>query len=101
MAFEEEFKKQEVNSAKIIIINFTLTMKGIKSLKQEVNDFKESMEFRHNYLKQNVTDVEGKISTFEITMNEMYDYQIDLNYVSDCLPARIGRQDIGDVRRIS
>ena len=101
MAFEEEFKKQEVNITKIIIINFTLTMKGIKSLKQEVNDFKESMEFRHNYLKQNVTDVEGKISTFEITMNEMYDYQIGLNYVTDSLPARIGRQDIGDVRHIS
>ena len=101
MAFEEEFKKQEVNITKIIIINFTLTMKGIKSLKQEVNDFKESMEFRHNYLKQNVTDVEGKISTFEITMNEMYDYQIDLSYVTDSLPARIGRQDIGDVRHIS
>ena len=101
MAFEEEFKKQEVNITKIIVINFTLTMKGIKSLKQEVNDFKESMEFRHNYLKQNVTDVEGKISTFEITMNEMYDYQIDLNYVTDSLPARTGRQDIGDVRHIS
>ena len=100
MAFEEEFKKQEVNITKIIVINFTLTMKGIKSLKQEVNDFKESMEFRHNYLKQNVTDVEGKISTFEITMNEMYDYQIDLNYFTDSLPARIGRQDIGDVRHI-
>ena len=87
MAFEEEFKKQEVNITKIIIINFTLTMKGIKSLKQEVNDFKESMEFRHNYLKQNVTDVEGKISTFEITMNEMYDYQsTSIMSLIVCLP---------------
>ena len=43
--FEEEFKKKEVNITKIISSNFTLTKKQQKSLKQEVNDLKESIEF--------------------------------------------------------
>ena len=83
--FEEEFKTQEVNITNIIISNFTLTMKEIKSLKQEVNDPKESIEFTQNDLEEKVVDVEKKISTFEIKMNEMYDYQIDPDYVNDSL----------------
>ena len=42
-AFEEEFKKQEVNIAKIINSNFVLIMKENKSIKQEVNDLRESI----------------------------------------------------------
>ena len=83
--FEEEFKKQEANITNIISSNFTLTMKAIKSLKQEVNDLKESIEFTQNDLEGKVADVEKKISTFEIKMNEMYDYQIDPDYVNDSL----------------
>ena len=60
-------------------------MKEIKSLKQEVNDLKESKEYTQNDLEEIVTDVEKKISTFEIKMNEMYGYQIDPDYVSDSL----------------
>ena len=52
-----------------------LTVKEIKSLKQEVNDVKESK----------VTDVEEKVSTFEIKMNEMYRCQIDPDYVNNSL----------------
>ena len=46
--FKEEFKKQEVSITNIISSN--LTMKEIKSLKQEVNDLKESIEFTQNDL---------------------------------------------------
>ena len=60
-------------------------MKEIKGLKQQVNDLKESMEFTQNYPDQKVAGVEKKNSTFEIVMNEMYDYQIDPNYVNDSL----------------
>ena len=60
-------------------------MKEIKGLKQQVNDLKESMEFTQNCPDQKVAGVEEKISTFEIAMNEMYDYQIDSNYVNDSL----------------
>ena len=58
--FEEEFKKQEVNITNIISSNFTLTMKQIKSLKQEVNDLKENIEFTQNDLEEKVADGEKK-----------------------------------------
>ena len=83
--FEEEFKKQEVNITKSISNNFTLTMTEIKSLKQEVNDLKESIEITQNDLGKKVADVEKKISTFEIKMDEMCDHQIEPHYVNDSL----------------
>ena len=83
--FEEELKKQEVNITKIISNNFTLTMKEIKSLKQEINDLKESIELTQNDLGEKDADVEKKISTFEIKMDETYDYQIEPDYVNDSL----------------
>ena len=60
-------------------------MKEIKGLKLQVNDLKESMEFTQNCPDQKVAGVEEKISTFEMAMNEMYDCQIDSNYVNDSL----------------
>ena len=83
--FREEFKKQDVNITNIISTNFTLTLKEIKSLEQEVNDLKESLELTQNDLEKIVSVVEKKISTFEIKINEMHDYQIDHNYVNDSL----------------
>ena len=83
--FEKEFKKQEVNITNIISSNSTLTMKEIRSLKQDVNDLKESIEFTQNDLEERIADVEKKITTFEMKMNEMYDYQIDLNYINNSL----------------
>ena len=37
-----------------------LTMKEVKSLKQEVNDLKESMKFTQNDLEEKVADEEKK-----------------------------------------
>ena len=62
--FEEEFKRQEVNFTNIISINFPLTMEDIKSLKKEVNDLKESIEFMQNDFEEKVAGVEKKIFTF-------------------------------------
>ena len=52
VVFDEEFKKQEVDITKIISSNFTLRIKETKSLKQDVNDLKESKEFTQNDLKK-------------------------------------------------
>ena len=43
------------------------------------------MEYTQNDLEQKVADFEKKICTFEITMDEMYDYRIEPNYVNDSL----------------
>ena len=40
--FEDEFKKQEQNLAKIISGNLEITMQEIRSLKNEVNELKMS-----------------------------------------------------------
>ena len=37
-------------------------------------------------LEAKVFDIEKKIFTFKIKINEMYDYQIDLDYANDSLP---------------
>ena len=66
----------------MLVPNFTLTLKEIKSLEQEVNDLKESLELTQNDLEKIVSVVEKKISTFEIKINEMHDYQIDRDYVN-------------------
>ena len=61
-------------------------MKEIKkSLKQEVNDPKESKEFTQNDLEEKVAVVKKRIFTLEIMMNEMCVYQIDSNFVNDGL----------------
>ena len=66
--FEKEFKKQEVNFTKIISSYFTLTIKEIKSLKQEVNNLKENIEFTQNDLETKVSDMEKKYSRLKSIM---------------------------------
>ena len=46
--FEDEFKKQGQNLAKIIRGNLGITTQEIKSLKNEVNELKMCMEFTQN-----------------------------------------------------
>ena len=53
--------------------------------KRNFNDLNENIEFTQNDLEEEDADVEKKISTFEIKMNEIYDYQIDSDYVNDNL----------------
>ena len=48
--FEDEFKKQEENLAKIISGKLEITMQEIKSLKNEVNELKKNMECRGKYV---------------------------------------------------
>ena len=46
---------------------------------------KEIFEEELKKQEVNITDVEKKISTFEIKMDETYDYQIEPDYVNDIL----------------
>ena len=55
--FEDQFKKQETNLAKIISRNLEMTMQEMKSLKNEVNDLKKRMEFTQNDLEERVNNV--------------------------------------------
>ena len=83
--FEDEFKKQEQNLAKIISDNLEITMQEIKSLKNEVNEFKKSMEFTQNDLEEKVNNVEEDMCKVKEDLKEIYEYQIDPDYVNDSL----------------
>ena len=83
--FEDKFKKQEQNLAKIIRGNLEITMQKIKSLKNEVNELKKSMEFTQNDLEERVNNVEENMCNAKEDLKEIYEYQIDSDYVNDSL----------------
>ena len=56
--FEDEFKKQQQNVAKIMSGNLEITMQEIKSLKNDLNKLKKSMEFTQNDLEERVNNIE-------------------------------------------
>ena len=83
--FEDEFKKQEQNLAKIISGNLEITLQEIKSLKNEVNELKKSMEFTQNDLEERLNNVEENMRKLKEDLKEIYEYQIDPDYVNDSL----------------
>ena len=56
--FEDEFKKQQQNVAKIMSGNLEITMQEIKSLKNDLNKLKKSTEFTQNDLEERVNNIE-------------------------------------------
>ena len=72
--FVDAFKKQEQNLAKIISGNLEITMQEIKSLKNEVNELKESMEMAQNDLEERVNNVEGNMCKVKEDLKEIYEY---------------------------
>ena len=83
--FENEFKEQEQNLAKIISGNLEITMQDIKSFKNEVNELKKSMEFTQNDLEERVNNTEENMCKVKEDLKEIYEYQVDPNYVNDSL----------------
>ena len=74
--FEDEFKKQEQNLAKIISGNLEITMQEIKSLK---------MKLTQNHLEERVNNVEENMFKVKEDLTEIYEYQIEPDNVNDCL----------------
>ena len=67
----EEFTKQEENITKLINGNFQTTMAelkksqdDIKELKNEINDFKASLQFTENKLKEKIESLEKNMKVF-------------------------------------
>ena len=56
-----------------------------KSLKNEVKELKKSMGFRQNDLEERVNNVEEKMCKVKEDLKEIYEYQIDPDYVNDSL----------------
>ena len=64
-------------------------MQEVKSLKNEVNEFKKSMEFTQNDLEERVNNVEENMCKVKKDLTEVYEYQIDPDYVNDSLKLRL------------
>ena len=65
--------------------NLEITMQEIKSLKNEVNELKKSMEFTQNDLEERVNNVEENMCKVKEDLKEIYEYEIDPDYVDDSL----------------
>ena len=60
-------------------------MQEIKSLKNKVNELKQSMEFTQNDLEERVNNVEVNMCKVKEDLKEIYEYQTDPEYVNDSL----------------
>ena len=81
--FEDEFKKQEQNLAKIIRSNLEITMQIIKSLKNEVNELKRIMEFMLHDLEERLNNVEKNMCKVREDLKEICEYQVDSDSLMD------------------
>ena len=89
---KEEFAKQEKNISNLINGNFEITMKEIrksqdeiKDLRKEITEFKESLEFTENELHGKIKKLEEKHGSIKKTVDEIYNSQVDSDFVYDKL----------------
>ena len=83
--FQEEFKKQERNILNIISGIFEITMNKIKNLKQEISELKSSLDFTEDVLEKKVEKLEENMKDVDARVRNIYEYQVDPNYVLDKL----------------
>ena len=62
---KKELKKQQKNLLSLISGNLETTMKEIKSIKTEMNDLKESIEFTENVLEEKVQKYQEKAENLD------------------------------------
>ena len=55
--------------------------KGIKDLKAEVSDLKDSIEFTENVIEQKVEKLETELDDLKVKVPEIWDYQINPDYI--------------------
>ena len=60
-------------------------MQEIRSLENEVNELKESIEFIQSDMEERVNNVEENMCKVKKYLKEIYEYQIDPDYVNDGL----------------
>ena len=87
--FQEEFKKQGRN---------ILNMNETKNFKQEIGELKTSLDFTEDVLEKNVEKLEESIKKVDARGREIYEYQVNPNYVLDKLAELEGRSRRNKVR---
>ena len=79
--FQEEFKKQEVHITNMISCNFKITMEEIKKSQEEIKELKKE----ETDLKSSVEHTDADLNDLSNRIDEIYDYQVDPEYVTNKL----------------
>ena len=79
--FQEEFKKQEVHIRNIISSNFKITMDKIKKLQEQIKELKKEV----TDLKSSVEHTDADLNELSDRVDEIYDYRVDPEYVTNKL----------------
>ena len=78
--FREESEKQQKHLLNLISGNLEITMKGIKSIKTEMNDLKKSIELTEIMQKEKVQKCQEKAEHPDEQIREIYEWQLDPEY---------------------
>ena len=78
--FREESEKQQKHLLNLISGNLEITMKGIKSIKTEMNDLKKSIELTEIMQKEKVQKCQEKAEHVDEQIREIYEWQLDPEY---------------------
>ena len=95
--FQEKFNKQAENITHLISGNFKLTMqemgRKMKSMTKE-----KTLILCKNNLEEKINNVEKIMEKLNSDIQEIYKYQIDLNYVQDKLTVLEDRSHLNNIR---
>ena len=84
--FKEDFAQKEKNISNLFSGNFSITKQQIEEIeKEELNLRKRIVEFAENQTEEKVNNVENKLADIEHRAEEIYDYQINPDYVEQKL----------------
>ena len=83
--FKEEFEIQRKNIVTLISVNFEITMQEIKKVNNEINELKTSIEHKDEVLQERMEKIEEKYDHISSKVNEIYEYQMDPQYVEEKL----------------
>ena len=82
----------------IISGNFEITIKKIKGLKAEVSDLKDSLEFTENVIEKKVEKLETELDNLEDKVQDIWDYQINPDYIQHKLTELKDRSRRNNIR---
>ena len=79
--FQKEFKKQEVHITNIISSNFKIAMEEIKKSQEQIKELKKEV----TDLKCSVEHTDADLNDLSDRVDEIYDYQVDPESVTNKL----------------
>ena len=79
--FQEEFKKHEVHITNIISSNFKITKEEIKKSQEQTKELKKEV----TDLKSSIEHTDADLNDLSDRVDEIYDYQVDPEYVTNKL----------------